>query len=78
MTILLGGIIRSNLSYIPPLYGMNVDIPAIEDESLKFLGRYTTFILIVVGSSEGAVAMALYFHKNQVDLTDYNLIFLVG
>jgi magnesium transporter len=45
------------------LYGMNVDIPAIEDESLKFLGRYTTFIVIVIGSSAGAVAMALYFHK---------------
>ncbi len=45
------------------LYGMNVDIPTIEDESLKFLGRYTTFIVIVIGSSAGAVAMALYFHK---------------
>lgn len=45
------------------LYGMNVDIPTIEDESLKFLGRYTTFIVIVIGSSTGAVAMALYFHK---------------
>jgi magnesium transporter len=45
------------------LYGMNVDIPTIEDESLKFLGRYTTFIVIVIGSSAGAVGMALYFHK---------------
>jgi magnesium transporter len=45
------------------LYGMNVDIPVIEEESLKFLGRYTTFIVIVIGSSAGAVAMALYFHK---------------
>jgi magnesium transporter len=45
------------------LYGMNVDIPVIEDESLKFLGRYTTFIVIVIVSSAGAVAMALYFHK---------------
>lgn len=45
------------------LYGMNVDIPVIEDESLKFLGRYTTFIVIVIGSSSIAVAMALYFHK---------------
>jgi magnesium transporter len=45
------------------LYGMNVDIPVIEDESLKFLGRYTTFIVIVIGSSAIAVAMALYFHK---------------
>ena len=64
MTILLGGIIRSNLSWIPPLYGMNVDIPAIEDESLKFLGRYTTFILIVVGSSEGAVLWLYIFTKS--------------
>jgi magnesium transporter len=45
------------------LYGMNVDIPTIEDDSLKFLGRYTTFIVIVIGSSAIAVAMALYFHK---------------
>jgi magnesium transporter len=45
------------------LYGMNVDIPAIEDESLKFLGRYTTFMVIVTGSFAGAAAMALYFHK---------------
>jgi hypothetical protein len=42
---------------------MNVDIPAIEEGSLQFLGRYTTFIVIVIGSSAGAVAMALYFHK---------------
>ena len=45
------------------LYGMNVDIPTIEDASLKFLGRYTTFIMIVLASSFIAVAMALYFHK---------------
>ncbi len=45
------------------LYGMNVDIPTVEDASLPFLGRYTTFILIVVGSSAIAVAMALYFYK---------------
>ncbi len=51
------------ITIMSSLYGMNVDVPAIEDESLKFLGRYTTFILIVIGSSAGAVAMALYFHK---------------
>jgi magnesium transporter len=51
------------ITIMSSLYGMNVDIPAIEDESLKFLGRYTTFMLIVIGSSAGAVAMALYFHK---------------
>ena len=45
------------------LYGMNVDIPTIEDASLQFLGRYTTFIMIVLASSFIAVAMALYFHK---------------
>jgi magnesium transporter len=45
------------------LYGMNVDVPAIEDGPLKFLGRYTTFILIVIGSSAIAVVMALYFRK---------------
>ena len=51
------------ITIMSSLYGMNIDVPAIEDESLKFLGRYTTFILIVIGSSAGAVAMALYFHK---------------
>jgi len=51
------------LTITSSLYGMNVDIPAIEDESLKFLGRYTTFIVIVIGSSAIAMAMALYFHK---------------
>jgi magnesium transporter len=51
------------ITIMSSLYGMNVDIPTIEDESLKFLGRYTTFIVIVIGSSAGAVAMALYFHK---------------
>ncbi len=51
------------ITIMSSLYGMNVDIPVIEDESLKFLGRYTTFIVIVIGSSAGAVAMALYFHK---------------
>ncbi len=51
------------ITIMSSLYGMNVDVPAIEDESLKFLGRYTTFMLIVIGSSAGALAMALYFHK---------------
>lgn len=51
------------ITIMSSLYGMNVDIPVIEDESLKFLGRYTTFIVIVIVSSAGAVAMALYFHK---------------
>jgi magnesium transporter len=51
------------VTIISSLYGMNVDIPVIEDEALKFLGRYTTFIVIVIVSSAGAVAMALYFHK---------------
>jgi magnesium transporter len=45
------------------LYGMNVEIPIIEDESFKFLGRYTNFILIVISSSVIAVAMALHFHR---------------
>jgi magnesium transporter len=45
------------------LYGMNVDVPTIEDGSLKFLGRYTTFIVIVIGSSAVAAVMTLYFHK---------------
>jgi magnesium transporter len=51
------------VTVVSSLYGMNVDIPVIEDDSLKFLGRYTTFIVIVIGSSAIAVAMALYFHK---------------
>jgi magnesium transporter len=45
------------------LYGMNVEIPTIEDESFKVLGRYTNFILIVISSSALAVGMALYFHR---------------
>ena len=45
------------------LYGMNVDIPTIEDPSLQILGRYTTFFLIVVSSSAIALTMALYFHR---------------
>jgi magnesium transporter len=45
------------------LYGMNVKIPTIEDESFKFLGTYTNFILIVISSSALAVVMALYFHR---------------
>ena len=51
------------ITIMSSLYGMNVDIPVIEDESLKFLGRYTTFIVIVIGSFVVAVAMALYFHN---------------
>ena len=51
------------VTVVSSLYGMNVDIPVIEDEPLKFLGRYTTFIVIVIGSSAIAVAMAVYFHK---------------
>lgn len=42
------------------LYGMNVDIPG---DSLTFLGRYTTFILIVGGSTAVAVVMLMYFRK---------------
>jgi thioredoxin reductase len=30
---------------------------------LQILGRYTTFFLIVVGSSAIALTMALYFHR---------------
>lgn len=45
------------------LNGKYVDIPAIEDDSLKFLGRYTTFIVIVIGFSAASVAMTLYFHR---------------
>jgi magnesium transporter len=51
------------ITIMSSLYGMNVDIPAIENDSLKFLGRYTSFILIVIGSSAAAVGMTLYFHK---------------
>jgi magnesium transporter len=42
------------------LYGMNVDIPG---DSLTFLGRYTTFILIVGGSTAVAAGMLVYFRK---------------
>ncbi|MEP0824764.1 MAG: magnesium transporter CorA family protein [Nitrososphaera sp.] len=46
------------------LYGMNVDIPILSDGSDQaFLGRYTTFIIIVTGSGAAAGAMLAYFHK---------------
>ena len=51
------------ITIIGSLYGMNVEVPALEDESLKFLGRYTTFIVIVISSCSVAAGMALYFHK---------------
>jgi magnesium transporter len=51
------------ITIISSLYGMNVDVPEVEEESLQFLGRYTTFTLILIGSTTGAAAMALYFHK---------------
>ncbi len=51
------------VTIIGSLYGMNVEVPALEDESLKFLGRYTTFIVIVISSCSVAAGMALYFHK---------------
>ncbi len=46
------------------LYGMNVDIPILNgDDEQAFLGRYTTFTLIVAGSTAAAGAMLAYFHK---------------
>ncbi|MCI0564687.1 MAG: magnesium transporter CorA family protein [Nitrososphaera sp.] len=46
------------------LYGMNVELPLLpEGDSSASLGRYTTFITIVVGSIAAAAAMLLYFHK---------------
>lgn len=51
------------VTILSSLYGMNVDIPAVEDESMKFLGRYTTFILIVGGSVAAALGMTAYFHR---------------
>jgi magnesium transporter len=51
------------VTIIGSLYGMNVDVPAIEGGSLNFLGRYTTFIILVTGSFSVAAGMALYFHK---------------
>jgi magnesium transporter len=51
------------VTIIGSLYGMNVEVPALEDESFKFLGRYTTFIVIVISSCSVAAGMALYFHK---------------
>jgi hypothetical protein len=43
---------------------MNVDIPIFEEsDSAKFLGRYTTFIIIVAGSAAAALGMFAYFHR---------------
>jgi magnesium transporter len=52
------------VSILSSLYGMNVDIPIFEEsDSVKFLGRYTTFIIIVAGSAAAALGMFAYFHK---------------
>ncbi len=52
------------ISIVSSLYGMNVDIPIIgEQDSVEFLGRYTTFIIIIVGSAAAALGMFAYFHK---------------
>ncbi|HXG06094.1 MAG TPA: CorA family divalent cation transporter, partial [Nitrososphaera sp.] len=46
------------------LYGMNVDVPILsEADEQAFLGRYSTFVLIVAGSAAAAGAMLAYFHK---------------
>ncbi len=52
------------VSIISSLYGMNVDIPMFEEpDSVQFLGKYTTFIVIVVGSAATVLGMFAYFHK---------------
>ncbi len=52
------------VSIISSLYGMNVDIPTIgEPDSEQFLGRYSTFIIIVAGSVAAALGMFAYFHR---------------
>jgi magnesium transporter len=52
------------VSILSSLYGMNVDIPIFEEsDSAKFLGRYTTFIIIVAGSAAAALGMFAYFHR---------------
>ena len=46
------------------LFGMNVLIPGgIESGNWTFLGRYTTFIMILIVAVIPAVAMYLYFKK---------------
>lgn len=52
------------VSIVSSLYGMNVDIPIVgEQDSAEFLGRYTTFLIIVAGSAAAALGMFAYFHK---------------
>ena len=52
------------VTILSSLYGMNVDIPVIgEQGSMQFLGRYTTFIIIVIGSAVAALAMVFFFRR---------------
>jgi magnesium transporter len=52
------------VTILSSLYGMNVDIPMLNESSSQlFLGRYTTFVVIVTGSVAAAGAMLAYFHK---------------
>jgi magnesium transporter len=52
------------ISIISSIYGMNVDVPIVRElDSNQFLGTYTTFILIVAGTSTVAFGMWLYFRR---------------
>lgn len=57
------------VTILSSLYGMNVDIPALnQSDSLAFLGKHTTFILIVSGSTAAAGIMLAYFRKDGFEI----------
>ncbi|MEW6603618.1 MAG: magnesium transporter CorA family protein [Thermoproteota archaeon] len=52
------------VTILSSLYGMNVDMPILSESiNQAFLGRHTTFILIVIASTTAAGTMLVYFHK---------------
>ena len=54
------------VTVIGTLYGMNVLIPGgIATGEWTFLGRYTTFIIIVILSALVAIGMYLYFKRKK-------------
>lgn len=48
---------------IGTFYGMNVNLPGGLEDNLMFLGPYTTFIIVILGSAIPAIMMFTYFKK---------------
>ncbi len=61
------------ITIIGSLYGMNVEVPALEDQALICLGTYATFVVIVIATRRRARLMQCssrnaLFSKDQVNL----------